>query len=145
MKIIRVRDIAGTDREVQCPRGGFTSFRTLLESDGMGFSLHKTVIPKGRPQHWHYKHHLEACYCIAGGGVLTNLETGERHLITADTVYVLDNHDDHTFQATSDTVLISVFNPPVTGMEVHDESGSYAPTQNQHDYANRPVNDHWER
>jgi len=129
MKIVQTSELIGTDREVQCPKGGFTSIRSLLECDGMGFSLHKTIIPKGPPQHWHYKQHLEACYCIQGGGILTNLTTGERHLIRVDTVYVLDNHDDHTFQATSDTVLISVFNPPVTGREVHDEDGSYTITK----------------
>jgi len=111
--------------KVTCPNGGFTSFRFLLEKDGMGFSLHKTVIPKGEPQHWHYKHHLEACYCVSGKGWLVNLKTRERFYIVPDTTYVLDKHDDHTFQAIEDTVLISVFNPPVTGKEVHQEDGSY--------------------
>lgn len=125
MKIVQISDLFGTDRAVQCPNQGFTSYRALLARDGMGFSLHKTVIPAGEPQHWHYKHHLEACYCIQGVGVLTNLETGEKHVISPDTVYVLDNHDDHTFQALEDVVLISVFNPPVTGQEVHGADGSY--------------------
>ena len=31
MKIVRIKDIADTVREVRCPRGGFTSFRALLE------------------------------------------------------------------------------------------------------------------
>lgn len=143
MKIVRIADLEGTPREVDCPNGGFKSMRALLESDGMGFSMHKTLIPKGPPQHWHYKHHLEACYCIQGGGILTNLTTGERHLVRVDTVYVLDNHDDHTFQATTDTVLISVFNPPVTGNEVHNEDGSYTPQTKQHEYPG--TNDLWER
>ncbi len=145
MKIVRIANLEAQGRRVDCPRGGFTSFRALLESDGMGFSLHKTFIPKGLPQHWHYKHHLEACYCIAGKGILTNLETGDKHMIIPDVVYVLDHHDNHTFEALQDTVLISVFNPPVTGNEVHGEDGSYEPTQKLHDYANGPANDHWER
>lgn len=125
MKVIGMADLAGTDREVKCPRGGFTSYRALLAKDGMGFSLHKTVIPEGRPQHWHYKNHLEACYCVSGGGVLRNLSSGARYLIAPDMLYVLDKHDDHTFEAWRDTVLISVFNPPVIGNEVHGEDGSY--------------------
>jgi len=142
MKTVRISDLVGTEREVRCPRGGFVSMRALLERDGMGFSMHKTVIPKGTPQHWHYTHHLEACYCIAGRGRLTNLLTGHVYHIEPDVVYVLDNHDDHTFQADEDTVLISVFNPPVTGTEVHREDGSYEnPTT--HEYSN--PNDHWER
>lgn len=134
MKLIRINELSAQGREVRCPNKGFVSFRALLESDGMGFSLHKTVIPKGQPQHWHYKHHLEACYCIAGKGILTDLSTGDKHIIKPDVIYVLDHHDDHTFQALEDTVLISVFNPPVTGNEVHDEHGSYQP---KHDAATR--------
>lgn len=91
----------------------------------MGFSLHKTVIPAGPPQHWHYKDHLEACYCVSGKGLLTNLRTGQYYAIQPDCCYVLDEHDNHTFEALEDTVLISVFNPPVTGREVHGADGSY--------------------
>lgn len=126
MKVVRLDDIRGSCREVHCPNGGFTSFRFLLARDSMGFSLHKTVIPAGPPQHWHYKNHLEACYCISGKGLLTNYRTGQYWAIYPDVCYVLDKHDDHTFEALEDTVLISVFNPPVTGTEVHLHDGSYA-------------------
>jgi len=126
MKIISIHELMGTDREVNCPRGGFKSIRALLAKDGMGFSLHKTIIPKGKPQHWHYTHHLEACYCISGWGVIRNLTTSKEFMIREDMIYVLDEHDDHTFEAIEDTILISVFNPPVTGKEVHREDGSYA-------------------
>lgn len=126
MFIRKIEEIEGTEREVQCPRGGFVSYRVLLAKDGLGFGLHKTFVPKGERQHWHYKHHREACYCIMGRGYLTDAATGEVHEITPDTVYVLDKHDDHYFQAATDVVLISVFNPPVTGPEVHGEDGSYA-------------------
>lgn len=128
MKIVNLTDIARTEREVHCPKGGFVSFRFLLARDGLGFSLHKTIIPRGEEQHWHYKHHLEACYCVSGGGWLTNLGNDERHWVGPDCVYALDDHDEHTFQAVEDTVLISVFNPPVTGAEVHGPDGSYAKT-----------------
>lgn len=119
MKVIHTKDAIAV-------KGlGFISHRILLAKDGMGFSLHKTVIPAGEPRHWHYKEHLEACYCVSGGGKLTNLATGEEHYITPDVTYVLDAHDDHTFEAYEETVLISVFNPPVTGQEIHGEDGSY--------------------
>ena len=49
----------------------------LLESDGMGYGMTKTVIPVGERQHWHYKNHLESCYCVSGKGLLTNAVTGE--------------------------------------------------------------------
>jgi len=101
--------------------------RALLARDNMGFSLHKTIIPRGLKHHWHYKHHLEACYCICGWGVLTNLKTGKQSMIREDMVYVLDEHDDHTFETLEDTVLISVFNPPCVGAETHGPDGSYEP------------------
>lgn len=104
---------------------GGISFRAILEADNMGFAMMKTVIPKGGPHHWHYQHHLEACYCIKGKGELVNLSTGVGHLIIPDTIYILDKHDDHTFEAFEDTVLISVFNPPLTGREKHDKDGIY--------------------
>lgn len=126
MKVTRNSDIAHTNREVHCPQGGFVSFRYLLERDGMGFSLHHTEIPvTPEPQHWHYKNHLEACYCVSGRGWLVNLKTRERFYIKANTMYALDSHDDHTFQALEPVVLISVFNPPLTGKEVHNADGSY--------------------
>lgn len=123
MQILKISDIKGTEREVQ--GDGFTSLRVLLECDNMGFSLHKTIIPKGEPRHWHYKYHLEACYCISGRGMITNLDNNEVHVITPDTIYVLDHYDNHLFEAKEDTVLISIFNPPVKGTEIHKEDGSY--------------------
>lgn len=125
MKVIASKNIEGTEREVRCPRGGFTSLRLLLAKDGMGFSVHETRIPAGEPQHWHYKNHVEACYCVSGYGELINLATNERFTIGPGTLYALDQHDNHTFEAWEDVVLISIFNPPVKGTEVHDADGSY--------------------
>jgi len=124
MKIVNIRDIEGTERDVKFKEG--RSLRVLLEKDNMGFSLHKTIIPKGKKGHWHYKHHQEACYCVSGYGELINLDTKESFLIIPETTYVLDNYDNHTFEAFEDVVLISVFNPPVKGQEVHQEDGSYS-------------------
>lgn len=123
MNIKRINQLENTERAVRFTGG--ISFRPLIASDGMGFSLHKTVIPKGKPNMWHYPNHLEACYCIKGKGILRSLDDYSEHLITPDTIYVLDNHDKHTFEALEDTVLISVFNPPVDGDEKHDKKGSY--------------------
>lgn len=125
MKVITLDDVIANKRDVACPDGGFVSYRYLLAKDGMGFSLHKTLIPRGEQRHWHYTKHQEACFCVSGLGILTNLDTGLVYEIRPDTCYALDNHDDHLFQAVTDTVLISVFNPPVKGNEVHREDGSY--------------------
>jgi L-ectoine synthase len=119
MKVIDVNTLEGVAFT------GGTSYRPVLASDNMGFSVCKTVIPKGKANHWHYKNHLEACYCIEGTGILTNLETNEVHYIRTDVIYVLDKHDNHTFQALENTILISIFNPPLKGNESHDENGNY--------------------
>lgn len=125
MKIVKISEIKGTDREVKCPKGGFVSNRILLKSDGMGFGMTKTVIPPAGKQFWHYKNHLESCYCVSGRGELTNERTGEVHIIEPDVTYVLDENDPHSFEAFEEVVLICVFNPPLTGNEVHQEDGSY--------------------
>lgn len=130
MKIIEIEQLYGTKREVDGV--GFKSLRAILAKDGMGFSMHKTIIQKGGPYHWHYQNHLEACYCVAGSGTLTNLKTSQKWEIIPDMVYVLDEHDDHTFEADETTVLISVFNPPVVGDEIHDEEGNYKSLNNHH-------------
>jgi L-ectoine synthase len=122
MKVRSVKEITGTDRQVQFTGG--QSYRLLLAKDGMGFSFHKTVVDEGS-WHWHYKHHLESCYCVSGRGVIHNLDTGESFSIEPETIYVLDNNDNHVFDAFEETVLLSVFNPPIVGDESHDENGNY--------------------
>lgn len=126
MKVIHLFNLQNTEREVHCPNGGFISNRFLLEKDGMGFTLTKTIIPKGDWQFWHYKNHLEACYCVSGYGLLKSFNDPNcEYKITPDTVYVLDKHDAHFFKAESTVVLICVFNPPLVGNEVHQRDGSY--------------------
>ena len=126
MRVIKSSDIADMGRKVSCPNDGFISYRILLEEDGMGYSMTKTVIPKGDPQHWHYKNHLESCFCVSGHGTLTNIDTGDEHEIGPDSTYVLDKHDNHMFQAHETVTLICVFNPPLKGKEVHQADGSYS-------------------
>jgi len=123
MKIVKIKELEGTDRDVLFTGGN--SIRALVKSDNMGFGVCKTYIPKGGPHHWHYLNHLEACYCISGSGIITDIETKEKFEISVDVMYVLNKHDNHTFEALEDVVLISIFNPPLTGTEFHDENGNY--------------------
>jgi L-ectoine synthase len=125
MLIKYLRDIMDTDKEVRCPDNGFTSYRYLLESDNMGFSLTRTFIPIGKEQIWHYKNHLEACYCISGMGTLTNLGNGEKFKIYPGVMYALDKNDKHSFQAIKPVELICIFNPPLKCNEIHNGERSY--------------------
>ncbi|MEE4383707.1 MAG: ectoine synthase [Pseudomonadales bacterium] len=125
MKIVRLKDLIGTDRDVQGE--GWVSRRFLLKKDGMGFSFHETIIPAGNELHLHYKHHLEAVYCVAGNGSIEDCATGEVHQIEDGTLYALDQHDKHILRGgTEDMRLVCAFNPPVTGREVHGPDGAYA-------------------
>ena len=137
MKIINANNVA-SERVVNCPNGGFESRRILLEKDGMGYTMTKTTVYPGRVNRWHYKNHLESCYCVSGLATITNEITGESFRVEPDVTYALDQHDPHTFEAHEETVLICVFNPPLTGREVHQEDGSYAVN---HDDFKSPVYD----
>ena len=41
------------------------------------------------------------------------------------TMYALDQNDPHILRAEQTMQMACVFNPPVTGLEVHDASGAY--------------------
>jgi L-ectoine synthase len=126
MKIVNAMKLHGTEREIKCPKGGFTSIRMLLKEDGMGFTMTRTTVhPTDEWQLWHYKHHLEACYCIKGKGQLKDTK-GRIHEIRPGVMYALDRNDKHWFKTKETVILICVFNPPLTGKEVHQDDGSYA-------------------
>jgi L-ectoine synthase len=119
-----IDQVIGTERDV---RGeGWASRRLLLSDDAMGFSLHDTVVHAGAELRLHYRHHLEACYCIEGEAEIEDLDSGERHVIRPGVVYALDRHDRHVLRAVTATRLVCVFNPPLSGRETHDADGGYA-------------------
>lgn len=122
MKIRRTKDCKGTRRDVDFTGGN--SIRLILAEDGMGFSFHETHVKPG-VWHWHYKNHLESCFCVSGHGWIHDLESGKAYEILPGTIYILDDHDNHEFHALEETVLLSVFNPPIVGNESHDENGNY--------------------
>ncbi len=122
--IVRSLDeINGSAQEVAT--SNWVSRRLLLARDGMGFSLHETTIFAGTETHIWYQNHLEAVYCIGGSGEVEIVADGKIHPIKPGVVYALDAHDEHYLRAHEDMRLICVFNPPLTGREVHDEKGVY--------------------
>jgi L-ectoine synthase len=106
---------------------GWESSRLLLAEDGMGFSFHITTLSAGKEWTFHYQHHVEAVFVISGTGSIEDLSTGERHALEPGTLYALNDHDRHTLRTETELVTACVFNPPVTGNEVHDETGAYRP------------------
>lgn len=101
------------------------STRLSLKDDKMGFSFHITTFYEGKEQEMWYKNHLEAVFCISGEGWIKDLATDETHMIKPGTIYLLDKHDRHVLHADTEMKLACTFNPPVSGREVHDETGAY--------------------
>jgi L-ectoine synthase len=122
--IVRKLEEAKTGRRL-VETAGWNSVRLLLKDDGMGFSFHITTIYAGAELPMHYRNHLESVYCVAGEGSIENLETGEKFQIHPGVMYALDRHDRHVLRAASEMTMACVFNPPLNGLEVHDESGAY--------------------
>lgn len=100
--------------------GSGTSDRLLVADDNMGFAVAHTVVKAGTSSKLQSTNHLEACYCIAGSGSVIEKD-GTVHEITPGTIYVLDEHDAHDLRGgeNEDLVLVSIFNPPITGDEKH--------------------------
>ena len=122
--IVRTLDeTRGTEREVKAAT--WISRRLLLRDDRMGFSLHDTTMLAGTETRMCYRNHLEAVYCVGGKGSIEVLATGKEYPITDGTMYALDKHDEHILRAETELRVVCVFNPPVTGSEVHDETGAY--------------------
>lgn len=125
MLIKKLEEVRASDRNVTDK--GWESSRLLLADDGMGFSFHITTLRAGGEWTFHYQHHVEAVYVLSGRGSIEDLATGERHDLAPGTLYALDKHDRHTLRCETELVTACVFNPPVTGKEVHDETGAYRP------------------
>ncbi|MTV25747.1 ectoine synthase [Nitriliruptoraceae bacterium ZYF776] len=123
MIVRTLRDLEGTDRQTDAPT--WTSRRFLLAKDGTRFSLHDTILRAGTETRMWYRNHVEAVYCVGGRGTLEDLETGTTYDIEDGTMYCLDGHERHVLRAETDLRMVCVFDPPVTGQEVHDEDGAY--------------------
>ncbi|MEV0645200.1 ectoine synthase [Phytomonospora sp. NPDC050363] len=130
MIVRTLEDIAGTDRDVvgndrDKAKGTWRSLRLVLAREGVGFSLHDTVLYAGTQTSMWYANHIEAVYVIDGEGELVDHDNGETHKLAPGTMYLLDGHEKHTLHAHTDLRTVCVFNPPVTGREVHDADGVY--------------------
>ena len=112
-----------TERRVMA--GNWESIRLVLKDDKMGFSFHITTIYANTETHIWYQNHLESVYCISGHGEIETLTDHKIYPIEPGTIYVLDQNDEHLLRASSEMQLACVFNPALTGHEVHDKNGVY--------------------
>ncbi len=125
MIVKSIDDLIGTERDVRGP--AWSSRRFLLAEDGVGFSVNETTVDAGSEQTLWYKHHIEANYVIDGEGEVENVATGEVFSLRPGSIYVLDRHEKHRLRAHTRLRLVCVFTPALTGREIHDEDGAYAP------------------
>ncbi|WP_206448405.1 ectoine synthase [Agrococcus sp. KRD186] len=123
MKVIHIDELDGTANDVD--HDTWRSRRFVLADAGVGFSFHDTLLRAGTETEMWYANHIECVYVYQGTGTLVNRETGEEFELKPGTMYLLDKHDKHTVRAETDIRCACVFNPPVTGREVHDEDGVY--------------------
>ncbi|RDH78084.1 ectoine synthase [Mycolicibacterium moriokaense] len=124
--IVRTTDeITGTERDVADK--DWRSKRIILAGDGVGFSFHETTIRSNSVSEFQYRHHVEAVWVVEGTGTLTDHETGRDYPLRPGTMYLLDGHERHRVTCDTQLRMMCVFNPPVTGQEVHDETGTYPP------------------
>ncbi|MGC8201352.1 ectoine synthase [Aliiroseovarius sp. PTFE2010] len=124
-----LNEIIENDRDRVVSDAQWTSVRLLLANDEMGFSFHITYLQAGSEHTFEYKNHFESVYCMQGKGSITDLATGETHQISPGVMYALNKHDRHILRAEEELVMACCFNPPVTGTEVHQADGSYAPAK----------------
>lgn len=130
MIVRRLSELDSESGVVSAPDGNWVSRRFLLAKDGMGFSMSDTIIRAGTITPIWYKNHFEAVYCVSGNGAIKDLESGDLHDIAPGTLYALNKHDRHTlYGGNEDMHLVCVFNPPLTGDEVHRADGSYPPAE----------------
>lgn len=123
MIVKHLNEIVNTHDDVDTDT--WNSRRLLLKKDGMGFSLHDTIIKEGTETMIWYQNHVEAVYCVEGEGEIQLAETGETFSISPGMMYALDGHEKHFLRATKTMRMVCVFNPPLTGREVHDKDGVY--------------------
>jgi len=116
-------EITDTDRDVAGT--GWRSKRIVLGGDLVGFSFHETTIGAGTEHFFHYLNHVEAVWLVEGQGKLTDLDNDRTYDLAPGTMYLLNGHERHKVEAHTQLRMLCVFNPPVTGQEVHDENGVY--------------------
>ncbi len=125
MIVRQLQEAEQTGRKIVDPKGNWDSTRLLLKDDNMGFSFHITTIYKGADFQMHYQNHLESVYCMSGKGEVETLDDGKKYPIEPGTLYILDKHDKHVLRAFEEMKMACVFNPPLTGKEVHNAEGAY--------------------
>ena len=128
MFVKTVEDVRDAGQELVLGGGVAISTRYLTAADNLGFSLHGVRLRAGASMELWYKHHWEANLILEGTLDVTDQASGDTHRLEPGALYLVGPADRHRIETQGGVHLISVFNPPLTGMESHDEDGAYPPT-----------------
>lgn len=123
MIVRHLSEIEDTDADIKTEN--WRSKRIVLAKDKLGFSVHETTLYAGTVNDFWYANHIEAVFITEGEGEVENKATGEVHQLKPGSIYVLNDADKHQVRPKTTMKTVCVFNPPVTGREVHDEHGVY--------------------
>jgi L-ectoine synthase len=116
-------EVTDTDDDIKTPN--WRSKRVVLARNQVGFSVHETTLYAGTVNDFWYANHVEAVFVTEGEGELLDKETGITYQLGPGSLYLLDGHEHHQLRPRTEMKTVCVFNPPVTGREVHDENGVY--------------------
>jgi len=105
---------------------GFVSARLAVASDNLGFTVTEAVGSSDIDLEVEHKNHIEAVYVLEGTGTVEIMETGEIYKLAPGVFDAFDKHERHRYNLDSEVRAIAIFNPPLVGDEVNDESGGYA-------------------
>jgi L-ectoine synthase len=130
MLIRTMTQLEAEGRVIPISHGKASAVRLLTKSDGLNFSISEARAQKAGHSDLWYKNHWEANYVRSGNATLEDRSTGERWDLYPGVLYCVGPGDRHRISRTEDTNMriISVFNPPIVGLETHDEDGAYAPS-----------------
>ncbi|MDA0218768.1 MAG: ectoine synthase [Proteobacteria bacterium] len=127
MFVRRPADLEAMGRAKVTPSGARLR-RYLLAQDRLGVTWSDVHFADGSASKLWYKNHWEANYVFEGDGTLEHHGTGEVLQLEPGMLYCVGPDDPHTLTAGTGLHIVSLFNPPLTGTEVHDADGAYPPT-----------------
>ena len=95
IRVVRKRDLAGTDRHVR--NDAYETHRFLLASDGVGVTVTDIVLTPGIEAVYGYDNHVEIAYCVEGEARIVDLGTGEEWTIEPGSLWIAERGDRFRF------------------------------------------------
>ena len=115
-------------KEAVVAHGKVRTVRLLTAPDGLGFSLSDVSASGGSESELWYKNHWEANYVVSGEAKVNDLTRDLSWELAPGSLYCVGPVDRHRISTGAGVRIISIFNPPITGTETHDEDGAYPPS-----------------